>query len=48
MDKTPTPKRNKRLMKGASHVGGTMIERSTSILDGEKLDKHGLSLRDYE
>lgn len=48
MDEEGAPKRNKRRMKGKSHIGGAMIERETSILDGEKLDKHGLSLRDYQ
>ena len=48
MERTPSPKRNKRLMKGTSHVGGAMVEREISLLDGRKLDKHGLSLRDYQ
>ncbi len=47
MEPAPTPKKNKRLMHGSSHVGGAMVERERSILDGLKLDKHGLTLRDY-
>jgi len=34
-------------MKGTSHVGGAMVEREISLMDGLKLDKHGLTLRDY-
>ena len=48
MEKAPKPQRNKRLMKGKSHVGGAMIERDVSILDGLKMDKRGLTLRDYQ
>jgi len=48
MERAPSPKRNKRLMKGASHVGGAMVGREISLMDGLKLDKHGLSLRDYQ
>lgn len=43
----PSPKRNKRLMTGSTHVGGAMIEREISLMDGLKMDKHGLTLRDY-
>lgn len=38
---------NPRLKNTINHVGGAMIKRESSILDGEELDKHGLSLRDY-
>jgi len=48
MEKTPKPKRNKRLMKGKSHIGGAMIKRDVSILDGLKMDKRGLTLTDYQ
>jgi len=47
MEQAPSPKRNKRLIKGTSHVGGAMITREVSLMDGLKLDKHGLTLRDY-
>ena len=47
MERAPSPKRNKRLMKGTSHVGGAMVEREISLIDGLTLDKHGLTLRDY-
>ena len=30
-----------------SHVGGAMITREVSLMDGLKLDKHELTLRDY-
>ena len=40
--------RNPRNQKSTTHVGGPLIKRESSILDGEKLDKNGLSLRDYE
>jgi len=48
MEQAPSPNINKRLMTGSSHVGGAMVARETSILDGLKMDKHGLTLRDYE
>lgn len=47
MERVPSPKKNKRLMHGSSHVGGAMVEREVSIMDGLKMDKHGLTLRDY-
>ena len=47
MEDKPKPKRNKRLLSKGKHVGGALIERETSILDGDELDKRGLSLRDY-
>jgi len=47
MEQAPSPKRNKRLMKGTSHVGGAMVVREVSLLDGLKLDKYGLTLGDY-
>jgi len=47
-DKAPEPKKNKRLMSGVSHVGGPLIEREVSIYDGLKMDKRGLTLRDYQ
>lgn len=47
MERAPSPKKNKRLMHGSSHVGGAMVEREVSIMDGLKMDKHGLTLRDY-
>ena len=43
----PSPKKNKRLMHHSSHVGGALIEREISIMDGLAMDKHGLTLRDY-
>jgi len=48
MERAPSPKKNKRLMKGISHVGGAMVEREVSIYDGLKMDKRGLTLRDYQ
>lgn len=47
MEREPSPKINKRLTHGSSHVGGAMITREVSLMDGLKLDKHGLTLRDY-
>ena len=47
MEQAPSPKRNKRLMSGTFHVGGAMVEREVSLLDGVKMDKHGLTLQDY-
>ncbi len=47
MERAPSPKKNKRLMHGTLHVGGAMVEKEVSLLDGVTMDKHGLTLRDY-
>lgn len=45
MNKDKKP-RNKRLLKKAEHVGGAMVESDVSIIDGPKLNRHGLALTD--
>lgn len=35
-------------MSGVSHVGGAMVKREVSIYDSLKMDKRGLTLRDYQ
>lgn len=46
MTPPPKPKRNKRLKETSKHVGGSMVERETSLFDGPKLNRHGLSITD--